>query len=176
MKNLLCIGASNSKGSINKKFAIFVANKIEGSKIVVADLTELALPLYSPDLEKESGIPENALKFNALIEAADGIVLSLAEYNGNVTPAFKNICDWASRAEQKIWRNKPMFLLSSSPGGRGAASALKIMKELLPHLGGNVIVDFSLPKFHDNFSANGIVDETLSNDLEAKIKLFQNAI
>ena len=176
MKKILAIGASNSKQSINKKFALSVANKVTNATVVVADLNELTLPLFSPDLEAESGIPDNAHQFLKLIEEADGIVLSLAEYNSNVTPAFKNICDWTSRIEQKIWKNKPMLLLSASPGGRGGASAMSITKGILPYLGGNIIADFSLPKFHDNFSEDGIKDAELQKDLVAKIELFQAAI
>lgn len=176
MKKILAIGGSNSSQSINKQFATFVAQQIENAAVTIADLNELALPLYSPDLEKESGIPANAEKFGALIAEADGIVLSLAEYNGNVTPAYKNICDWTSRIEMKIWKNKPMLLLSTSPGGRGGVNALKVTKELLPHHGGNVIADFSLPKFHDNFSPTGITEPSLKEDLAQKIQLFQKAL
>ena len=174
MKKILAFGASNSKKSINKTFATFVANKIEDARITVADLNDLELPIYSPDLEAESGIPENAHKFRALIEESDGIVISLAEYNGMITTSFKNLWDWTSRVDIKIWKNKPMFLMAASPGGRGGANALRFTKELLPHFGGNVITDFSFPSFFQNFSEEGIKDETLNNDLNNKINLFQN--
>lgn len=176
MKKILAFGASNSKKSINKTFATFVANKIENATVTVADLNDLELPLYSPDLEAEIGIPENAHKFRALIEESDGIVISLAEYNGMITTVFKNIWDWASRVDMKIWKNKPMFLMAASPGGRGGANALKVTKELLPHFGGNVVTDFSLPSFFQNFSEEGIKEETLNNDLTNKINLFQNTL
>lgn len=176
MKKILAIGASNSKKSINKTFATYVANQVENTAITVADLNELELPLYSPDLEAEIGIPENALKFRALIEESDGVILSLAEYNGMITTAFKNIWDWTSRVDMKIWKNKPMLLMATSPGGRGGANALKVTKELLPHFGGNVIAEFSLPQFHNNFSADGLSDSALKEDLAKKIRLFQEAI
>jgi NAD(P)H-dependent FMN reductase len=107
----------------------------------------------------------------------DGIVLSLAEYNGNQTAAFKNLWDWLSRVdEMKFWREKPMLLLATSPGGRGGASVLKITSELLPFFGGNMIANFSLPLFHNNFSEGGIMDEALNSDLQSKIVLLQNEI
>ncbi|MFK8006826.1 MAG: NADPH-dependent FMN reductase [Saprospiraceae bacterium] len=176
MKKILAIGASNSKQSINKKLAIYVANKIENATINIADLNELTLPLYSPDVEAKNGIPNNALKFRAMIDDSDAIVLSLAEYNGMITTAFKNIWDWSSRVDMKIWKNKPMFLMAASPGGRGGVNALKVTKKLLPHFGGNVITDFSLPLFFQNFSEEGIKDENLNNDLINKINLFQNSL
>jgi NAD(P)H-dependent FMN reductase len=176
MKKILAIGASNSSKSINKIFAMYVAQQLYDVEIELADLNELALPLYSPDLEKAEGIPDNARRFLQMIEDCDGIVLSLAEYNGMITTAFKNVWDWASRIDMKIWQNKPMLLMAASPGGRGGANALKITRELLPHFGGNVIADFSLPRFQHNFSPEGLLEEALKEDLNQKIQLFQSAL
>ncbi len=92
------------------------------------------------------------------------------------TAAFKNLWDWVSRINKKVWSDKPIFLAATSPGGRGAQSALKIIKDLMPHYGGNVIVDYSLPKFHDNFTHNGIKDEEKAQELKGKIHQFQTAI
>lgn len=176
MKKILVIGASNSKTSINKIFATYVANQIQGVTIAIADLNELELPLYSPDLEVEIGIPENAHKFRMMIENSDGIILSLAEYNGMITTAFKNLWDWSSRIDMKIWNHKPMLLMAVSPGGRGGANALKLTKELLPHFGGNVIADFSLPSFQSNFQHGTLVHEEKQTELKKKQKLFQQAL
>lgn len=176
MKKILVLGASNSKTSINKAFATYVANQIENTTSIIADLNELVLPLYSPDLEATNGIPENAQKFSAMIENSDGIVLSLAEYNGMITAAFKNIWDWTSRLDMNIWKNKPMLLMAVSPGGRGGANALQVTKALLPHFGGNVIADFSLPVFHQNFKNGILVNDEKKVELQAKLTLFEQAI
>lgn len=173
MKKIIAFGASNSKQSINKKFAAYVANKLENVEVQLLDLNDYDLPLYSSDLEVLSGVPAQAIAFKKLIENCDGLVISLAEHNGMVTAAFKNVWDWASREEMKIWQDKPMFLLSASPGGRGAANVLRTVKDLLPHFGGNVLADFSLPSFHENFSEAGIKDPELAQDLANKIEQFQ---
>lgn len=176
MKKILVLGASNSKTSINKAFATYVANQTENTTITIADLNELVLPLYSPDLEAEKGIPENAQIFSNMIENSDGIVLSLAEYNGMITTAFKNIWDWTSRLDMNVWKNKPMLLMAVSPGGRGGANALKITKDLLPYFGGNAIADFSLPTYHQNFQNGTLVNEEKQQELKEKITLFEEAI
>lgn len=176
MKKILAIGASNSSTSINKVFATYVANKIEDATVTVADLNELELPLYSTQLEAEIGIPENAVKFRTFIEESDGIVLSLAEYNGMITSAFKNLWDWASRVDMKIWKEKPMLLLSTSPGGRGGIGALELTKNILPYFEGNVIAEFSLPTFYDNFKDGAIVNEELASGLATKIEIFQKEV
>ncbi len=94
MKKIVALGGSNSKKSINKELAQYTANQIANSETVVADLNKFELPLYGIDLENEKGIPDNAVKLNALIEDADGIVISMAEHNGSYTAAFKNVIDW----------------------------------------------------------------------------------
>lgn len=176
MKKILAIGGSNSKQSINKALATYAAKQITNAQTIIADLNDYELPLYGIDAENEHGIPENATKLNELIESSDGIVISLAEHNGCYTAAFKNAYDWLSRINQKVWKNKPMLLMATSPGGRGGATVLQIAKAGFPFLGGNIIADFSLPTFHDNFSADGIKDEALNADLNQKIKLLEQAI
>ncbi|UTW63601.1 NAD(P)H-dependent oxidoreductase [bacterium SCSIO 12741] len=176
MKKIVALGGSTSKTSINKKFATYVAHQLENTETEVVDLNDYELPLFSVDLEAEIGSPENAQRLNDVLDSADAIVLSLAEHNGSFPAAFKNAMDWVSRIEMKLWRKKPMLLLSTSPGGRGGASVLATAKTLFPHAGANIIADFSLPSFHSNFSKNGIQDEQLRGALEDKIRQFQQAL
>lgn len=176
MKNIIAFAGSSSKNSINKQLAIYVANQFKGVEIRVLDLNDFELPLYGIDYETEYGIPDNAQKFLDEIKAADGIVLSLAEHNGAYSTVFKNIFDWMSRIDGKLWSDKPMLLMATSPGGRGGATVLEIAKGRFPHMGGNIIADFSLPLFTQNFSENGIVDAKLKQDLSEAISKFEKAI
>ena len=176
MKNIIAFAGSSSKNSINKQLAIYVANQFKGVEIRVLDLNDFELPLYGIDYETEYGIPDNAQKFLDEIKAADGIVLSLAEHNGAYSTVFKNIFDWMSRIDGKLWSDKPMLLMATSPGGRGGATVLEIAKGRFPHMGGNIIADFSLPSFAQNFSVEGIVDAKLKQDLSEAISKFEKAI
>ena len=81
-----------------------------------------------------------------------------------------------SRIDGKLWSNVPMLLMATSPGGRGGATALEIAKGRFPFMGGNIIADFSLPSFNDNFSENGIADSQLNEDLNSKIDLLKKAL
>lgn len=152
MKKILTLGASNSSQSINKILANYTASLIPDAEITLLDLNDFEVTLYSVDRESQSGIPTLIKDFYQKISEADAIILSLAEYNGSYTSAFKNILDWATRINQKVWQNKPMLLLSTSPGGRGGATVLESAKQTFPHLGAQVIATFSLPSFHENFS------------------------
>lgn len=176
-KNILAFGASNSSTSINKQFASFAANQIEGATVNLIDLNDYEMPIYSIDREKASGHPQLAIDFKQQIKNADGIIISFAEHNGAYSAAFKNIFDWISRVEKDVWENKPMFLLATSPGGRGGQTVLDIAVNKFKFMNQNTIVHFSLPSFHTNFVAGeGITEETLLADFTAQLMLFESAL
>ncbi len=176
MKNILVFAGSNSKKSINKELATYASSLAKNVAVEILDLNDFPLPLYSIDAETENGIPENAQSFFDKVQTADGIILSLAEHNGNYSVTFKNIFDWMSRIEQKLWNNIPMLLMATSPGGRGGSTALSIAKNSFPHMGGNVVADFSLPSFYDNFKDGTIVNKDLKNQLIKSVDDFQKAL
>lgn len=176
MKNILAFAGSNSKNSINKQLATYASGLVEDSEVTVLDLNDFELPLYGIDFEIEHGIPDNAHKFLEYIKSSDGIVLSLAEHNGAYATVFKNIFDWMSRINGKLWNDKPMLLMATSPGGRGGATVLDIAKRSFSHMGGNIVADFSLPSFNQNFSEGKLVNQTISIQLKEAVKTFQNTL
>jgi len=176
MKKIIVFAGSNSDKSINKELAIYASSLVKNVESKILDLNDFLLPIYGIDEEKEHGIPEKSQKFLELIKNTDGIILSLAEHNGNFSVAFKNIFDWMTRIEQKLWHNKPMLLMATSPGGRGGASVLSIAKNTFPHMGGNVVADFSLPSFYDNFKQGSILNEELKSKLEIAVSEFQKGL
>ena len=176
MKRILAFGASTSSTSINKRFAYFAANQIEDADITLIDLNDFEAPLYSSDLENAEGIPDNAARFKQCIESMDGIIVSLAEHNGNFAAAFKNLTDWVSRLEGKVWADKKLFLLSTSPGGRGGKSVHEIASAAYPRAGATITGSFSLPSFNDNFSDDGIVDGELAKAFKEQLDLFVGSL
>jgi len=176
MKKLIAFAGSNSRNSINKQLAEYTANQINNAEVAVLDLNDFELPLYGIDYEMEHGIPSNAQQFLDLIKSANGIVLSLAEHNGAYASVFKNLFDWMSRIDGKLWSNVPMLLMATSPGGRGGATVLDIAKGRFPYMGGNIVADFSLPSFGQNFSEEGIVDDALKAEYSKAIGELQSAM
>ena len=176
MKKIIALGGSNSEKSINKALAIYVAKQLEKTETIIIDLNDFDIPLYGIDKETSDGIPSEATRLSELFNKVDGFVVSLAEHNGSYAAAFKSAFDWLSRINPKVWNNKPMLLMATSPGGRGGAGVLQGAKSTFPRMGANVIADFSLPSFYDNFSENGISNKELKEDLNDKINLFKNAL
>ena len=173
MKNILVFAGTNSKQSINKQLAVYASGLVENVNTIILDLNDFELPLYGIDLEFENGIPENAHKFLKLIQATDGIVLSLAEHNGAYSTVFKNLFDWLTRIDGKFWNHKPMLLMATSPGGRGGLSVLEIAKGRFPFHDANIVDVFSLPFFGDNFSEGKITNSDLDEQLKNAVLEFQ---
>jgi chromate reductase, NAD(P)H dehydrogenase (quinone) len=146
--------------------ANYAANQFQNATVEVLDLNNFEMPIFSIDRENESGIPQLAQDFYAKIGSADLIVISFAEHNGAYSTAFKNIFDWTSRINGKTFQEKPVLLLSTSPGPRGGSSVLEIANNRFPFQGAVVKGSFSLPSFNDNFDAEkGITNEDLKNQL-----------
>ncbi len=176
MKNIIVFAGSNSKKSINKQLAIYASSLVEDVKVDILDLNNYELPLYGIDYEVDHGIPDNAHKFLEAIKSSDGIILSLAEHNGVYSTVFKNLFDWMSRIDGKLWSEKPMLLMATSPGARGGATVLEIAKGRFAFMGGHIIEDFSFPSFNDNFSEGKITNEALNSDLKNKVASFQKTL
>ncbi|AXT49923.1 NADPH-dependent oxidoreductase [Aquimarina sp. BL5] len=176
MKKVITIAGSNSQKSINKNLLTYVSHLLKNTEVISIDLNDFVLPIYGVDYETENGIPTAVKRLDELLDAADGFIISLAEHNGSYAAVFKNTIDWLSRVNMKIWREKPMLLMATSPGDRGGATVLKSAKTYFPYLGGSIIADFSLPNFYDNFLENGISDTELKEELSQKILLFEQQL
>lgn len=171
---IIAFGASPSKNSINKKLATYAANLFKDADVEVLDLNDFQMPIFSVDVEKEIGQHPLAKAFLDKIGSADILVISLAENNGNYSVAFKNIFDWSTRINGKVFQLKPMLLMATSPGARGGATVLEIAKNAFPRYGTEIKGTFSLPSFDANFDVqNGKISNLeLDKQLKEIIKNF----
>ena len=168
---VLAFAASNSSTSINKQLVTYAMSLIDGIEADVLDLNDYELPLFSEDKEKQIGQPQLAQDFLSKIQASDAIVISFAEHNGSYTAAYKNLFDWCSRINPKVYNDKPMVLLSASPGPGGASNVLAAANTSIPFFGGEVKASYSVPVFYDNFDvekgriSNAAIEEELVAEL-----------
>jgi NAD(P)H-dependent FMN reductase len=172
---ILAFSGSNSSSSINKQLVKFALKSYVDDDINMIDLNDYAMPIFSVDLEK-SGFPNEAHQFLNQIEECDAIICSLAEHNRSYTVAFKNLFDWTSRVNAKLFQNKPMFLMATSPGGFGGGNVLQTAKTFFPQFGADIIENFSLPKFYENFDVdNGIILPEKLEEFNEKTQSFKNS-
>ena len=165
---IIAFGASPSKNSINKKLATYAAHLFENAEVEVLDLNDFEMPLFTVDIEETIGKHELAYKFLTKIESAAILVISMAENNGNYSVAFKNIFDWCTRINAKVFQEKPMLLMATSPGARGGSNVLAVAKNAFPFYGGTIKETFSLPSFDDNFDTK--VGKISNDELDKKLR------
>lgn len=175
-KNIVTIGGSSSKSSINKTLAEYAGELLKDVTLTKVDLNDFEMPLFSVDAEAEVGYSKGVTDLNEIFDKADGFIISLAEHNGAYSAAFKNAFDWLSRIEGKVWRDKPMLLLSTSPGVRGGQTVLDIALGKFPYMGGNIIGSMSFPSFYDNFIDGDIVNPDLKSKLNVLVENLEKAL
>ncbi len=176
MMKIFAFAGSTSSTSINRELVKFVLKNFDESEINLIDLNDYSMPVFSVDLEKK-GFPPQAHEFLKRIEECDVIICSLAEHNRSYSAAFKNIFDWASRINVKVWQNKKMFLMTTSPGGFGGGNVMNTAKTFFPQFGAEILETFSLPKFYENFDLeSGVTHPDLLNELTGKIENFKKSI
>ena len=175
MKRILAFSGSFSKDSINHKLASYAASSISNCEVEVIRLSEFEAPLYTKELETEEGVPETIKNLRTIFDAVDGFIVSVPEYNSSLAAGFKNTMDWLSRMEGKIFQDKPVLLMATSPGGRGGQSVLSHLSSILPFWGAVVFGPFSLPKFNENFTDAGL-EQPYASQLQELIREFEQAV
>lgn len=171
---VVAFAASNSTSSINKQLATYAASLIKQADIEILDINEFEMPIYSADREKAAGIPQLAHDFREKLGNADALIISFAEHNGSYSAAFKNLYDWTSRIDAKVYQGKPLVMLSTSPGPGGAKNVLATATTSAPHFGGELKAQLSIPKFYDNYD---VENGKLSNaELDEALKTAVNAL
>jgi len=173
-KKILAFAASNSSVSINGQLVTYAASLVEQADVEMIDIHDFEMPIYRHDREEAGGIPQLAHDFLARIASADALLISFAEHNGSYSAAFKNLFDWCSRAGRDVWQNKPMVLLSTSPGPGGAGRALNIAETAAPHFGGQVLASVAVPNFYQSFDSerNCLIDAALDTSLREALAGF----
>ncbi len=177
MAMILAFAGSNSSVSINLKLVQFTASLIKNHKLQVMNLANYPFVVYSQDEEKNNGFSNSLIQLSKVIHSSDALILAVNEHNSNPSAYFKNLIDWLSRVDKNFLLGTKIFLMATSPGKRGASSALEIIEKLVPRFGGEVVAVFSLPSFDDNFDVSkGITNKNLSQQHKEALDLFLSKV
>lgn len=178
MKKILAFSGSNNSQSINNTLIQILAKKANQTTVDIIDLNDFNLPMYGIDVESR-GIPADALRLRAMLNAYDALIIASPEHNGSMPAFLKNVIDWLSRIRQGAPffgdEVKPVLLVSASPGANGGATNLKTMAKLMYHWGGDIKGSYSLGSFADKFQ-NGAFDTSTTAELDALMASFESAI
>ncbi len=176
MKKVLAFAGSNHSKSIHYQLieTISAQSLMEGVDIHLLDIRSWDIPIYSIDMDPDQ-TPELITKLIGHIQESDGFIIASPEHNGGTPAFFKNILDWLSRRAKKVFDNKPILLMSTSPGGGGGATNRKFLEHTLPYQGATIAASYGLPSFQQN-----VVDGKLADDqavlLQESIAKLQAAL
>jgi len=180
---ITAFAASNSRQSINRQLImhaseVLVTEITSDAQVDVLDLNDFEMPIYSVDRQMANGIPEAAQIFFDNIGTADGLLISYAEHNSSYSVAFKNVFDWASRIDAKVFQGKPMVVMSASPGSRGGANVLKTAVDSAPYFGADIRASFSVGRFSTVFDSdrNQLIDSDLAATLRRSLSALSASI
>ncbi|MEM7455492.1 MAG: NAD(P)H-dependent oxidoreductase [Planctomycetota bacterium] len=165
---ILAFSGSARNGSVNQKLVTAAAEvaRNEGAEVTLVSLKDFEMPLFSQDLEAESGMPEAATRLKQLFFEHDGLLIASPEYNSSITPLLKNTIDWVSRAAEgeapcQAYHGKIAGIMAASPGGLGGLRGLVHLRAILGNIGVTVVPDqMAISKAFDAFDeAGGMKDE-----------------
>ena len=147
---------------------------LQGAEVTRISLADYPLPIMDQDLEKEKGIPENAMRLGRQIAAHDGFLIASPEYNSSIPPLLKNAIDWVSRIRKDggapfhPYAGKVAALCSSSNGNFAGARGLYHLRSVLMNCQVEIITpQCSVPRAQDAFDENGeFKDEQLRHRME----------
>jgi chromate reductase, NAD(P)H dehydrogenase (quinone) len=159
---LLAFAGALRKDSLNRKLcAVAVQSaRARGAEVDLLDLREVPMPLYDGDLEKESGLPREALELRRRVARAGGVLIVSPEYNFSIPGTLKNAIDWSSRPPDQPWKGKVIALMAASPGAYGGARMIPDLTKVLMGLGGIVLPGaLTLGRADKAFDADGALVE-----------------
>ena len=162
MKKIIAFAGSNSKNSINQLLIEGISKLIGHHEVEVISLRDYEAPVYGIDHEIENGIPDSMKNLFSVFSTSDAFIVAVPEHNGSMPAVLKNTIDWLSRVESgvKVFREKPVVFVSTSPGPRGAQSALSHVVEIMPYRGAVVVGSLSFGSFNTHFADGKMIDES----------------
>ncbi|MDO9621300.1 MAG: NADPH-dependent FMN reductase [Moraxellaceae bacterium] len=177
MTKLLGISGSLRRQSYNTAL-LKAAQKLVGADVELEIVTLHGIPLYDGDAEAAEGVPSTVVDLQARIAACDGLLLVTPEYNNSMPGVFKNALDWATRppgVSEKVFRNRPVAVIGTSPGGFGTILAQNSWLPVLRALGtrqwfgGRLMVSHAGKVFDEN---GEMVDEAMREQLKSFMQGF----
>jgi NAD(P)H-dependent FMN reductase len=147
---------------------------LQGADVTRISLGDFPLPILDYDLEKEKGVPENALRLGRLIADHDAFLIASPEYNSSIPPLLKNALDWVSRVKKdggrpfKPFSGKVAAICSSSDGNFAGVRGLYHLRSVLLHCQVEVITpQCSVGRASEAFDDNGqFREERLRHQME----------
>ena len=171
--SILGISGSLRQGSYNT-MALKAAQALAPDGITVTIFDRLReIPLYDDDVRAKDGFPEPVEALRTAIRAADALLLVSPEYNYSIPGVLKNAIDWASRAPDQPFADKPVAIMGASPGLLGTARMQYHLRQCFVFLDSRVLnkPEIMIGQVAAKFDADGnLTDEPTTALIKAQLE------
>jgi chromate reductase, NAD(P)H dehydrogenase (quinone) len=165
-------------GSLRKEsFTLKIANalaKLAPAMLKLEVVTPHGISFFNQDLE--AAPPADWLAFRDKLQKSNGVLFVTPEYNRSIPGVLKNMIDVGSRPYGKSsFLEKPIGIVSNSPGPLGGVSAAKHLQQIMPGIAGSIMgqPEIYLNGVGDAFDDKGqLTKESLQKVLQQYIDAF----
>ncbi|MCR8968648.1 NADPH-dependent FMN reductase [Facklamia sp. 7083-14-GEN3] len=127
MKKIVGIVGNNSTESTNRKLLQYIQKHFQSKADI--ELIEIRdLPMFNKP--SDGKLPSVILEMSEKIEAADGVIISTAEYDHSITSALTNALSWLS-FNNFPFVDKPVMIIGASYGLLGASRAQQHLRAIM---------------------------------------------
>jgi chromate reductase len=171
--HILALVGSLRRGSFNR-LLYEAAVELSPAGMSFAEADVRSLPLYDDDVRLEQDYPEPARRLRAAIAAADGVLFVSPEYNHAVPGVLQNAIDWASRAPDQPFRNKPAALMGASTGRMGTVRMQHGLRTTLDSLEAHTLLkpEVMIGNAKESFDETGLADPKAREVVAALMTAF----
>lgn len=170
MLHILVLCGSTHKDSLNLRVAKLVCSTIEASenKSTLIHLGEEDLP---PFKGYDQPYPERVKEILKLMMEVDGYVIVTPEYHHSMPSVLKNLFEYIDDEDEYIVEDRPVVLISASPGQFGGVQAQWSLTGMLRTLRLWVVPDeLFIARADKIFLGDGtIVDENMGSRVEKQV-------
>jgi len=121
MSKLDIVGICGSlRGRSINRMALELAGELMPSTMRLEITDWRDIPIFDADV-LANALPPAVQVLRDRIRRADGLVIATPEYNFSIPGGLKNVIDWLSRGDDQPFSQKPVAILSASPGPLGGS-------------------------------------------------------
>jgi chromate reductase len=164
------ISGSLRKASFNTAL-LRAAMRLAPAGVELEAISIAEIPSYNEDV-REGGYPPVVLALRAAIARADAVLLVTPEYNYSIPGVLKNALDWVSRPPDPAMADKPVAIMSASPGALGGARAQYHLRQICVYLDAHVLNGPEIFVAHADkkFDAQGkLIDEKTGDIVQRQL-------
>lgn len=134
---VLGISGSLRRGSYNTAL-LHAAMELAPDGMIIEPFDLSPIPLYNDDVRLQ-GFPPDVEQLRIKIRQADALLFVTPEYNRSVPGMLKNAIDWASRAPDQPFDDKPVAIMGASLSMLGSAFANHHLRQILVYLNAQML-------------------------------------